>query len=121
MQIRRNTKQFKTILAIVMECQSREDRRELVRIYITKAGHTISERINVEGIEGEAGVFYDMNYMVLLNNLNSPGHQLHLSDDTPGIYYFHNNLNKTWEEAPFEFDDAIKQEFASLPELPVTR
>jgi bifunctional non-homologous end joining protein LigD len=121
MLIRRNTKQFKTILEIVTACQSRDDRRDLVRIYITKAGHTIKDRINVEGIEGEAGVFYDMNYMVLLNNLNSPNHQVHHSDDTPGIYYFHNNLNKAWEEAPFEFDEAIKTEFASLPELPVTR
>jgi hypothetical protein len=26
-----------------------------------------------------------------------------------------------WDEAPFEFDEAVKKEFASLPELPVVR
>lgn len=121
MLIRRNTRQFKTILEIINACQNRADREKLVRIYITKAGHSIDDRINVEGIQGEADVFYDLTYHTVLNNLQSPGHQLQHSDDIPGIYFFRSAINKTWDETPFEFDDAIKKEFASLQDLPVTR
>jgi bifunctional non-homologous end joining protein LigD len=57
----------------------------------------------------------------VLNNLKSSGHQLHQSDDIPGIYFFHSTISKDWDETPFEFDLRIAKDFASLPELPVTR
>lgn len=121
MQIRRNTKSFKTILAIISSCQSRPDREKLIRLYITKAGHTLDDRISVEGIQGDSQLFYEMNYQTVLNNLKSPNHQLHQSDDIPGLYFFHSTSNKGWDETPFEFDEAIKKQFASLPDLPVFR
>lgn len=121
MQIRRNTKAFKTILEIITSCQSRPDREKLIRLFITKAGSTIKDRISVDSIEGGADLFYDMGYQAVLNNLKSGNHQLHQSDDPPGIYYFHSTSNKSWDETPFEFDDAIKKEFPSLPELPATK
>jgi bifunctional non-homologous end joining protein LigD len=121
MLIRKNTKQFKAIVEIITACQSRPDREKLVRLYITKAGHTIEDRINIEGIQGDSEVFYELNYQTVLTYLNSPNHQLHESDDIPGIYFFRSSSNKLWDEAPFEFDDAVKNEFSSLPELPVTR
>jgi DNA ligase D-like protein (predicted polymerase) len=121
MLIRRNTKTFKTIMEIVTACQSRADREKLIRLYITKAGHSINDRISVEGIQGEADVLYNMNYQAVLNNLKSSGHQLHHSDEIPGIYFFHSSLNKAWDETPFEFDEAIRKEFAPLPELPMVR
>src|SRR5688500_19549625 len=104
-----------------MACRDRPDRKQQIRQYITKAGDTIHERINVEGIQGEAGLFYEMNYQAVLGKLQSSNHQLLQSDDIPGIYFFHSSSNKAWDETPFEFDEAIKREFASLPELPVTR
>ncbi|HMJ70156.1 MAG TPA: hypothetical protein VK508_14720 [Cyclobacteriaceae bacterium] len=121
MQIRRNTKPFKTILEIVDSCRDRPDRKSLIRLYITKAGHSIANRIPVEGIADEAGVFYDLNYNAVLSNLRSSSHQLYQSDDTPGIYYFHSTLSKDWDEAPFEFDPKVGKEFGSLPELPAVR
>jgi len=121
MLIRKNTKAFKTILDIVWNCQNREDRDKLIRLYITRAGQSLENRISVEGIQGDAALFYEMNYQTVLNNLQSSNHQLHSSDEIPGIYFFHSSSNKVWDEAPFEFDDAIKKEFTSLPELPVTR
>jgi DNA ligase D-like protein (predicted polymerase) len=121
MLIRRNTKAFKTILAIVTACQDRADREKLIRLYITRAGHSIHDRISVEGIQGEAGLFYDMNYQAVLESLKSTGHQLNQSDDVPGIYFFHSSSIKAWDQTPFEFDEAISKEFASLPELPVVR
>lgn len=120
MQIRRNTKTFKTILEIVTVCQTRPDRQSLVRLYITKAGRSIKDRISVEGSQGEAEFFYNLNFQAVLNNLQSSTHQLHQSDEVPGIYYFH-SFSKEWDETPFEFDHVIKKEFSSLPELPVTR
>lgn len=121
MQIRRNTKAFKTILEIVSACQSKPDRENLIRLFITKAGSTIKDRISVEGIEGGADLFYDMGYQAVLNNLKSSHYQLHQSEDPPGVYYFRSSSNKTWDESPFEFDDAIKREFGSLADLPATR
>ena len=121
MQIRRNTKAFKSVLEIVSACRERPDREKLVRLFITKAGHSIKDRISVEGIQGGADLFYEMGYQAVLNNLKSANHQLLQSDEVPGIYYFHSTSNKTWDETPFEFDDAIKKEFESLPELPATR
>ena len=121
MLIRKNTKTFKTILEIVTACQSRSDREKLIRLYITRAGHTIEDRINIEGIQGDAEVFYEMSYQTVLTYLNSSNHQLHHSDDIPGIYFFRSTSNKVWDEAPFEFDEAVKKEFASLPDLPVLR
>lgn len=120
MQIRRNTKAFKSILEIITACHSRADRRELVRLYITKAGNSIIDRIPVEAIQGDTEFFYDLNYQSVLNNLNASSHQLHQSDDTPGIYFFH-SLNKEWDETPFEFDTKVKELFPSLPESPVVR
>ena len=121
MLIRKNTKAFKTILEIVSACRDRPDREQLIRLYVTKAGDTIKERISVEGIEGGAGVFYEMGYQAVLGNLKSSNHQLHQSDEIPGLYFFHSSSNKVWDETPFEFDEAIKKEFGSLPELPVVR
>jgi DNA ligase D-like protein (predicted polymerase) len=121
MLIRRNTKAFKTILEIIAACQHRADREKLIRLYITKAGHSIHDRINVEGIQGEAGLFYDMNYQAVLESLKSTGLQLNQSDEIPGIYFFHSSAIKAWDQTPFEFDEAIRKEFASLPELPVVR
>ncbi|MEJ1237340.1 hypothetical protein WBG78_04365 [Chryseolinea sp. T2] len=121
MLIRKNTKAFKTILEIVSTCQDRPDRDKLVRLYITKAGHSIDDRINVEGIQGESGLFYEMTYQTVLSNLQSSNHQLCVSDNIPGIYFFHSTSNKIWDEAPFEFDEEIKSEFSSLPELPAVR
>lgn len=121
MQIRKNTKAFKTILEIISVCRDRPDREKLIRLYITKAGDSIADRISVEGIQGEAGLFYEMTYQRVLNNLKSSNHQLQVSDKVPGIYFFHSSSNKAWDETPFEFDEAIKKEFASLPELPEVR
>lgn len=121
MLIRKNTKAFKSILEIVTSCQSRPDREKLIRLYITRAGHTIKDRISVEGIQGDSAVFYEMNYQAVLTYLQSSNHQLHLSDDFPGIYFFRSTSNKVWDEMPFEFDEAVKKEFGSLPELPVLR
>jgi bifunctional non-homologous end joining protein LigD len=121
MQIRKNTKAFKTILEILTACRDRPDRDQLIRVYITKAGDTIKDRISVEGIQDQAGLFYEMGYQAVLGNLKSSNHQLHHSDEIPGIYFFHSSSNKVWDETPFEFDEAIKKEFGSLPELPVLR
>jgi len=121
MLIRRNTKAYKTIVDIVSACETRADRDKLIRLYITKAGHTIQDRLPVEGIEGDTEVFYDLNYAAVLTNLNSAGRMLHQSDEIPGIYFFQSGANKAWDENPFEFDERIAKEFASLPDLPVTR
>ena len=121
MLIRKNTKAFKTILEIISICQSRVDREKLIRLYITRAGHSIKDRISVEAIQGDAALFYEMNYQTVLNSLESSNHQLHVSDEIPGLYFFRSTSNKTWDETPFEFDDAIKKEFSSLPDLPVVR
>ena len=120
MLIRRNTKAFKTILEIVTSCQARPDRQNLIRLYITKAGRSIQDRISVEGSQGQAEFFYNLNYQAVLNNLQSSTHQLYQSDDIPGIFFFHSH-SKEWDETPFEFDKDIKKDFGSLPELPVTR
>lgn len=121
MLLRKNTKAFKTILEIISACRDRPDREQLIRLYVTKAGDTIKDRISVEGIEGGAGVFYEMGYQAVMGNLKSSNHQLHQSDEIPGIYSFHSGSNKVWDETPFEFDEAIKKEFGSLPDLPVLR
>jgi len=121
MQIRRNTRAFKSILEIVTSCRDRADRQDLIRLYITRAGQRIADRIAIEGTKSEAAFFYDLGYQAILNNLNSSNHQLYQSDDVPGIYYFHSTISKDWDEAPFEFDTRVKEEFSSLPELPATR
>jgi DNA ligase D-like protein (predicted polymerase) len=121
MLIRKNTKAFKSILEIFSVCQERPDRDQLIRLYITRAGHSIHDRISVEGIQGEAALFYEMNYNSILNNLQSSNHQLNVSDEIPGIYFFHSTSNKVWDETPFEFDELIKKEFDTLPELPAVR
>ena len=118
MLLRKNTKAFKTILEIIRACRDRPDREALIRLYITRAGDTVKERISVEGIQGEAALFYEMGYQAVLGNLMSSNHQLHHSDELPGLYFFHSSSNKVWDETPFEFDEAVKKEFASLPELP---
>lgn len=121
MIIRRNTKEFKTILEIVTACHDRPDRENLIRLYITKAGDSIRERINVEGIEGESNVFYNMGYDAVLGHLRSTNYQLYHSDEVPGIYFFRSGSNKTWDETPFEFDEAVAKQFSYLPSLPVVR
>ncbi|HYG02807.1 MAG TPA: hypothetical protein VD927_10205 [Chryseosolibacter sp.] len=121
MLIRKNTKTFKTIHEIIRQCQYRPDREKLVRLYITKAGDSVAERINIEGIEEKSSLFYEMNYQTILSNLNSSTHQLHASEDVPGIYFFHTSSNKAWDETPFEFDEAVLKEFSALPELPLVR
>jgi bifunctional non-homologous end joining protein LigD len=121
MLIRRNTKAFKSILEIVESCRDRADREDLIRLYITRAGDTIGERIPIEGIEGDKSLFYDMTFQTVLGNLRSSDHQLYQSDDVRGIYFFHSSSNKTWDETPFEFDDQVKKAFASVDEPPVTR
>ena len=121
MLIRKNTKMFKTILEIFMTCRDRPDRNQLIRLYITRAGHSVNDRISVEGIQGESALFYEMNYNSILNNLQSSNHQLNVSDDIPGLHFFHSTSNKVWDETPFEFDEAIKNEFESLPDLPAVR
>ena len=121
MLLRKNTKAFKTILEIISACRDRPDREALIRLYITRAGDTVKERISVEGIQGEAALFYEMGYQAVLGNLKSSNHQLHHSDEVQGIYFFHSSSNKVWDETPFEFDEAVKKEFASLPELPAVR
>ena len=121
MIIRKNTKAFKTIKEIVTTCKDRPDRQKLVRLYITRAGHSIKDRISTEGLQGDADLFYEMNYEAVCNNLESSDRQLHQSDDIPGIFFFHSNSNKLWDETPFEFDELVKKEFASLQDLPLGR
>lgn len=121
MQLRKNTKAFKTILDIVTRCRDRPDRENLIRLYITKAGDSVRERISVEAMDDQAGVFYEMNYDAVLTKLQSPNHQLQSSDDVPGIYFFHSTSNKAWDETPFEFDEVISKEFGVLPDLPIVR
>ena len=121
MVIRKNTKAFKTIQQIIAACKDRPDRNKLIRLYITKGGHSIRDRMAIEGIESESAFFYDMNYQAIVDNLSSSDRQLNMSDDIAGIYFFHSSSNKIWDETPFEFDKAIESEFGELPELPVTR
>jgi bifunctional non-homologous end joining protein LigD len=119
--IRKNTKAFKTIQQIVAACKDRPDRHKLIRLYITKGGHSIQDRMAIEGIQSESAFFYDMNYQAIMDNLGSSDRQLNMSDDIPGIYFFHSSSNKFWDETPFEFDKSIDVEFGNLPEPPVTR
>ncbi|HEY0651504.1 MAG TPA: hypothetical protein VGD65_00190 [Chryseosolibacter sp.] len=121
MLIRKNTKAFKTILEIFTACQGRGDREQLIRLFITKAGSTVKDRISVDAIQGDAALFYEMNYQTVLNSLRSSNHQLNESDDIPGLFYFHSTSNKSWDETPFEFDEAITKEFNHLPDLPKVR
>lgn len=121
MLIRKNTKAFKTILEIVSACQMRADREQLIRLFITKAGSTVKDRISVDSIQGDAALFYEMNYQTVLNSLQSENHQLNESDEIPGLYFFHSSSNKRWDETPFEFDETVKIEFSSLPNLPTLR
>lgn len=121
MLIRKNTKAFKTIERIITACKDKPDREKLVRLYITKAGNSIEERIPIEGIEGNAALFYDMTYHAILSNLKSVGHRLQQSDDVEGIYFFHSSSNKVWAETPFEFDETVKKKFSDLPDLPHVR
>ncbi|MEJ7644946.1 MAG: hypothetical protein WKF87_10145 [Chryseolinea sp.] len=121
MLIRKNTKPFKAVKEIITTCKDRADRKKLIRLYITKAGHSIKDRISVEGIQGDADLFYEINYDAIWNNLESSDRQLHQSDDDPGIYFFHNASNKQWDETPFEFDEAIREVFSSLAEIPTLR
>lgn len=120
MQIRKNTKAFKTIVNIIEACKDRPDRSELVRLFITRAGQTIADRLYIDGIETEANLFYELNYQAIVNNLPAAGYQLHVSDELPGIYFLRGS-NKTWDETPFEFAEIILKKFAGLPELPQTR
>src|SRR6187549_2625312 len=121
MIIRKNTKAFKSIVEIITTCDERADRNKLIRLYITKAGHSIENRISIEAIEEETDVFYNLTFAAVLENLKSPDHQLHSSDDIPGLYFFHTTSNKVWDQNPFEFDDRITKEFADVEELPSTR
>lgn len=121
MLVRKNTKAFKTILELLTICQDRSDRDKFIRLYVTKAGDSIQDRISIEGNQGDAALFYEMTYQTILNNLKSSNHQLQMSDEHPGIYFFHSTSNKAWDETPFEFGEAIKVEFGSLPELPLVR
>lgn len=121
MLIRKNTKAFKAIKEIIESCKDRTDRQRLVRMYITKAGHSIKDRISVDSIQDQADLFYEITYDAVFNNLESSGRQLHQSDDEPGIYFFQTASNKIWDETPFEFDEVLKKEFSTLNELPVFR
>jgi DNA ligase D-like protein (predicted polymerase) len=121
MLIRKNTKAFKSIAEILNGAQLRPNREKLIRLYVTRAGSTVKDRISVEAIEGNSTAFYEMNYQSILNSLKSPDHQLHQSDDFPGIYFFRSASNKVWDETPFEFDETVKNEFGDLPDFPVVR
>jgi DNA ligase D-like protein (predicted polymerase) len=121
MLIRKNTKPFKVIHKIITACKDKPNRKDLVRLYITKAGHSIKDRIGVEALQGNSDAFYDITYNTVLNNLTAPGRQLHQSDSIPGIYFFQTNTNKAWDETPFEFDESVKKEFSNEDELPVLR
>jgi DNA ligase D-like protein (predicted polymerase) len=121
MIIRKNTKAFKSIAEIVAACEARADRNKLIRLYITKAGHSVEDRISIEAIEEETDVFYNLTYAAVLENLKSSDHQLHSSDDIDGLYYFHTTSNKVWDQNPFEFDDRVAKEFTGVEELPLTR
>jgi bifunctional non-homologous end joining protein LigD len=121
MIIRKNTKAFKSIVEIITTCDERADRNKLIRLYITRAGHSIENRISIEAIEEETDVFYNLTFAAVLENLKSPDHQLHSSDDIPGLYFFHTTSNKVWDQNPFEFDDRITKEFPDVEELPSTR
>lgn len=119
-QLRKNTKAFKTIVSIIDACRDRPDRNELIRLFITKAGQTVKDRLYVDGLATDANLFYELNFQAIVNNLASPGYQLHVSDEFPGIYFLRGS-NKTWDETPFEFAEIILKKFAGLPELPVVR
>ncbi|MCD9020148.1 non-homologous end-joining DNA ligase LigD [Parachryseolinea silvisoli] len=121
MIIRKNTKAFKSIVEIITACDERADRNKLIRLYITKAGHTVDDRISIEAIEEETDVFYNLTFAAVIENLKSSDHQLHSSDDIPGLYFFHTTSNKVWDQNPFEFDDRVIKEFADVEELPITR
>ena len=102
-----------------MACQDRPDRDQLIRLYITRAGSSVNDRISVEGIQGESALFYEMNYNSILNNLQSSNHQLNVSDEIPGLYFFHSTSNKVWDETPFEFDEAIIRNSNLCPSCPL--
>ncbi|MEO5978274.1 MAG: hypothetical protein ABIS36_12105 [Chryseolinea sp.] len=121
MLIRKNTKAFKTIKEIIITSKDSANRQKIIRLYITRAGHSIKDRINVESIKGDAELFYNLNYDTIINNLESSGRQLYESDDVPGIYFFNTASNKNWDETPFEFDDSIRKEFSHLGDLPAGR
>lgn len=121
MQIRKNTKAFKTIFEIISRCRDRSDREAFIRLYITKAGDAVKDRISVDAMDDQAGVFYEMSFDAVLTKLQSLNYQLHESEEFPGVFFFRSTSNKSWDETPFEFDEGIRQEFASLPTLPATR
>lgn len=121
MLIRRNTKAFKAIQSILTACEKRSDRKDLVRVFITKAGESVNERIDTTSIKGQADLFYDMTFQAVLGNLESANHQLRESEENPGLFFFRRGTSTNWDETPFEFDTRVKSEFSDVSDLPAVR
>jgi DNA ligase D-like protein (predicted polymerase) len=121
MLIRKNTKAFKTILQLFQQVQHRENREKFIRVFITRAGNSVHERISTFSIPENGALYYKMTFATILTHLESSDRQLHVSDELPGLYFFHSSQNSAWDEFPFEFDEVLINEFSTLPELPLPR
>lgn len=111
MLIRKNSKAFKSIRNILYDYQNTPSKIKLIKLYITKAGHTVKDKIDIESLNQEKNFYYDLTYQTILDNLDSKDHLLHESDEQQNLFFFRRTGYKTWDETPFQLAAMLRNKF----------
>lgn len=118
MLIRRNSKTFRAIQNIFHTYVDAPDKSRHIRLYITKAGHSLKDKQAIEDLGKEKDFYYSITYETVVQNLDSREYKLYQSDSQPSLYYFVSSSYPDWEATPFELDDYLQsrlREFAKQP------
>jgi len=104
MMIRKNSKEFKAIKNLFYHYQNLEEREKVIKLFITKAGHSTDDKIAIDSLKKEKDFYYNLTYDTILNSLESKSYQLFFNN---GLYYFRSNPDKGWDQTPFTLDNKL--------------
>jgi bifunctional non-homologous end joining protein LigD len=109
MMIRKNSKEFKAIKKIFSHYENLKERDKLIKLFITKVGHSLNDKIEIDSLKKKKEFYYNLTYDAIINNLNSQSHQLFTNNE--GLYFFHSSLDKSWDQTPFYLDQKLANAF----------
>ena len=107
--VRRNTKEFKKVLAVLKKYYNDPAAKRLIKLYALKPTETLDRKILINNLKSNRDVIYEMNYESILTNLESESRKLYREEDKP-FYFFKTSAASDWYELPFEFSGQAKKE-----------
>jgi hypothetical protein len=108
-QVKRNTKEYKTIKTIIADHIDNPGRIRSILLYTIKPYHSLKDAVLLNTQKINKIIMYELAYESLTEYFKNNSKKLFRNSEL-NIYYFKSSANSKWIESPFSFTGQVNKE-----------